>query len=304
MAGLLPVSRLWRGSPGQGELCVMRTVTFRLPIVFSVVPLAAVLSLGAAVGQKTQNEPATDSAAQASPIKPAPAVPATDSAAEASPIRLGGGHGESIPPHSAIDVKLSRSIDSGRLKNGETVQATLSKPVTLSPKGTLPAGTPVELTVIETLPAGRIYAAGEFSLQAERVGSVGVFSDTLTYRGKPGHKDLPDSAPAVGTDAGLPAGAQLTFHVLPPPAPAKGPPNAKNGGPGSVDGVASGAAPPPGSSSQPNGSGKTNGAQARQVTPAVNTPQPAQKPGKISPAPNQPAPPTGAGSTETTQPHL
>ncbi len=264
------------------------------------------LSVGAAaVAQKTQNEPATDSAAQASPIKPAPAVPATDSAAEASPIRLGGGHGESIAPHSAIDVKLSRSIDSGRLKNGETVQATLSKPVTVSPKGTLPTGTPVELTVIETLPAGRIYAAGEFSLQAQRVGPVGVFTDTLTYRGKPGHKDLPDSAPAVGTDAGLPAGAQLTFHVLPPPAPAKGPPNAKNGGPGSVDGVASGAPPPPGSSNQPNGNaGKANGAQARQVTPAVNTPQPAQNLGKTSPAPNQPAPPSGAGSTETTQPHL
>lgn len=199
------------------------------------------------MAQRAETEPATDSAAQASPIKPAPAVPATDSAAEASPIRIGGGHGESIAPHSAIDVKLSRSIDSGRLKNGETVQATLLQPVTLSPKGTLPAGTPVQLTVIETLPAGRLYSAGEFSLQAERVGAVGVYTDTLTYRGKPGHKDLPDSAPAVGTDAGLPAGAELTFHVLPAPAPAKGPPHAKNGGPGAVNGVASGAPPPPGS---------------------------------------------------------
>ena len=223
---------------------MMRTMTFRLPIT-----LAAVLSVAlAALGQKTQNEPATDSAAQASPIRPAPAAPVDDAAAQASPIRMGGGRGESIPAHSAIDVKLSRSIDSGRLKNGETVQATLSHPVTLSPKGTLPVGTPVELTVIETLPAGRIYAAGEFSLQAERVGPVGVFTDTLTYRGRPGHKDLPDSAPAVGTDAALAAGAELTFHVLPQPAPATGPPRAKNGGPGSVDGVATGAPPPAGSS--------------------------------------------------------
>src|ERR1700761_544445 len=235
-------------APCPGELCVMRNITFRLPMMF-----AAVLCLGvAAVAQKTQEEPATDSAAQDSPIKPAPPAPVDDSAQEASPIRMGNRHGESIPPRSAIDVKLSRGIDSGRLKNGETVQATLSQPVTLSPKGTLPVGTPVELTVVETLPAGRIYAAGEFSLQVERVGSVGVYTDTLTYRGKPGHKDLPDSAPAVGTDAGLPAGAELTFHVLPPPGAVNGPPNAKNGGPGSVNGIASGAPPPPGSSSQPN----------------------------------------------------
>lgn len=279
---------------------MMRKMTFRLPVTF-----AAVLCLGiAAVAQKTQEEPATDSAAQASPIKPAPAAPVDDAAAQASPIRMGNGHGESIPPHAAIEVKLSRSIDSGRLKNGETVQATLSQPVTLSPRGTLPAGTPVELTVVETLPAGRLYAAGEFSLQAERVGSVGVYTDTLTYRGKPGHKDLPDSAPAVGTDAGLPAGAELTFHVLPPPAPANGPPHARNAGPGSVNGVASGAPPPPGSSNQPNGSaGKTNGAQAKQVTPAANTAEPAQNLGKTSPAPNQPAAPSGTSSTETTQPH-
>ncbi|HEX5284386.1 MAG TPA: hypothetical protein VFW30_09710 [Bryocella sp.] len=278
----------------------MRKVTFRLPVTFAVV-----LCLGiAAVAQKTQEEPATDSAAQASPIKPAPAAPVDDAAAQASPIRMGSGHGESVPPHSAIEVKLSRGIDSGTLKNGETVQARLSQPVTLSPRGTLPVGTPVELTVVETLPAGRLYAAGEFSLQAERVGSVGVYTNTLTYRGKPGHKDLADSAPAVGTDAGLAAGAALTFHVLPPPAPATGPARARNGGPGSVNGVASGVAPPPGSSKQPDGSaGKTNGAQVRQITPAANKVEPAQNLGKPSPAPNQPAPPTGASSTETTQPH-
>ena len=259
--------------------------------------------------RKTQETPATDSAAQASPIKPAPAAPVDDSAALASPVRLGNGHGASIAPHTAIDVKLARGIDSGRLKNGEPVQANLAKAVSLTPKGMLEVGTPVELTVVETLPAGKIDAAGEFSLQVERVGSVGVYTDTLTYRGQPGHKDLPDSAPAVGTDAGLAAGAELTFHVLPPPTPASGPPHAANGGPGSVNGVASGAPPPPGSSQQPNaaltttGSGKTNPAQAKSITPAANTPGPAENLGKSSPAPNQPAPPSGTNSTQMTQPH-
>jgi hypothetical protein len=164
--------------------------------------------------------------------------------------------------------------------------------------------------VIETLPAGRIYAAGEFSLQVERVGSIPVYTNTLTYRGQPGHKDLPDSAPAVGTDAGLAAGAALVFHVLPPPQPANGPPKALNKAPGSVDGVAAGNPPPQGPSKQPSsngsgtGSGKTNSAQAKPVTPATNTPDDAQNAGKSSPAPNQPAPPSGTSSTQTTQPHL
>jgi hypothetical protein len=226
-----------------------------------------------------------------------------------------------VAPHTAISVRLANAIDSGHLKNGDTVHATLTSAVALSPRGTLNAGTPAELTVVETQPAGRLYASGEFSLQLLRVGSVAVYTDTLTYRGKAGHKDLPDSAPQVGTDAGLASGAQLTFHVLPPPAPANGPPNARNGGPGSVDGVAVGGPPPPGSSRQPNangqtqkasgttvsskpGSGKTGSSQARSATSGGNTPQPAESSGKNSPAPNQPSAPANANSTDSTQPHL
>jgi hypothetical protein len=254
---------------------VMRTMTFGLPKAW-LLALSTVLLMGrAAMAQKTQNEPPTDSAAQSSPIQPAPHAPVTDSAQQASPIPSNNGPGASIAAHTEISVKLGRSIDSGHLKNGDTVAATLTKPVTLSPKGALQAGSPAELTVVETMPAGRIYAAGEFSLQLERVGSVSVYTDTLTYRGQAGHKDLPDSAPAVGTDAGLAAGAELVFHVLPAPEPANGPPRASRGGPGSVNGVASGAPPPVGSSKQPS----ANSTKTASV------------------------PSSGTSSTETTQPH-
>lgn len=167
--------------------------------------------------------PPTDAAAQASPLRPASEAPATDSAAQASPVPpLHLGTDAHVAPHTAIPVRLSGAIDSGHLRNGDTVPATLAQAIALSPRGTLAAGTPVDLSVIETLPAGRVSAAGEFSLQLMRVGTVGVFTDTLTYRGQPGHKDLPDSVPAIGTDAALPSGAELTFHVLPPPVPAAG----------------------------------------------------------------------------------
>ena len=245
----------------------MRTITIRLP---SVWPLAVAAALGAglaATAQKTQNEPATDSATQSSPIQPTPRAPVTDSAQQASPIQSNNGPGVSVAPHTVIELKLGRSIDSGHLENGDTVAATLAKPVALVPKGMLGAGTAAELTVVETLPAGRIYASGEFSLQVEHVGSVPVYTDTLTYRGQPGRKDLPDSAPAVGTDAGLAAGAQLVFHVLPPPEPANGPPQASSDGPGSVNGVASGG-PPPAASTSTSGSdaAKTSSAQATSST--------------------------------------
>jgi hypothetical protein len=224
-----------------------------------------------------------------------------------------------VAPHTAIQVRLARSIDSGHLKNGDTVRATLENAVTLAPRGTLNAGTPAELTVVETLPAGRISAAGEFSLQLVRVGSVSVYTNTLTYRGKPGHKDVADSAPQVGTDAGLASGAELTFHVLPPPAPANGPPDARNGGAGSVNGVAAGGSPP-GSSQQPGGngsgqnasgntisakpgSGKTSSTQVPATNSGSNTPQTAEPVGKTTPAPNQPSAPANANSTQSTQPH-
>lgn len=277
-----------------------RSLNFRLTCGLALPLIVA----SAALAQRTQEAPPTDSSAQASPLRPAPRAPATDGSQQASPIRSNNGTGIWVAPRTAIDVKLGRSIDSGRLKNGDTVPATLTRAIPLSPKGEISAGTPVELNVVETLPAGRIYAAGEFSLQLERIGSLSVYTDTLTYRGQPGHKDLPDSAPAVGTDAGLAAGAALTFHVLPPPEAANAPPKGTGRGPGSVDGVANGAPPPPGSSAQPKaGTGKTNGANATLITPADNTPQPAENLGKSSPAPNQPAPPTGTNSTQTTQPH-
>lgn len=239
----------------------MRTMTCRLPIVV-VGLLAFSLACGA---QKTQDEAPTDSSAQASPIKPAPTAPVTDSSAQASPIRNGNGNGNglSIAPHTEIAVKLDHDIDSGKLKNGDTVSGTLAKPVTVSQGNVLPSGTPVTISVVETIPAGRIYAAGEFSLQLERVGQVSVYTDTLTYRGQPGRKDLPDSAPAVGTDARMAAGAQMVFHVLPAPEPANGPPKASNDLPGAVDGVTNGGATPPGSSARAN----TSSPQTKQPQP-------------------------------------
>jgi hypothetical protein len=136
-----------------------------------------------------------------------------------------------------VAVKLAAGVDSGSLKNGQTVAGTLTAAVPVVGGAALTAGTPVQLTVVETLPAGKIASAGEMSLQVLRVGSIGVFTDTQTFRGKPGHKDVADSAPQRGTDAALAAGATLTFHVPPPPQPVNGPTTNKAVVPGDVNAV-------------------------------------------------------------------
>jgi hypothetical protein len=222
-------------------------------------------------GQVTIPAPATDSSAQASPIKDAPKVPAVDASAEASPIPATPLDCRPvIAAKTAIPLTLDEAIDSGRVKNGQTVLGALSAPV-----GKLPAGTAVALTVVATVPAGKVNAVGEFSLQVVRVGKSEVYTDTQTFRGKPGHKDVADAAPAIGTDAGLPKGAPLTFHVLPQPAPANGPPAKADGKvPGSVDGVASGLAPPPGNA--PASGGNNPGQSTQSVQPGNTTSVPIQ----------------------------
>src|ERR1700757_16898 len=97
------------GGAAAGELSVIRTTTFGLPVGW----LAVAVVLGAVpaiTAQKTQSAPVTDSAAQASPIQ------------------SNSGPGVSVAPHTQIELKLGRTIDSGHLQNGEAVAATLAKP--------------------------------------------------------------------------------------------------------------------------------------------------------------------------------
>ena len=265
-------------------------------------------SAAAASAQTVIPQPVNDSAVEASPLKPAAKQPVNDSAVQASPITAAHtGTGHFIPAQTSVPIQLDESIDSGRVKNGDSVRARLSAAVREN-NGLLPAGTPVELTVVETVPAGKLTAVGEFSLQVIRVGTLAVFTDTQTFRGEPGHRDLPDSAPAIGTDAGLKSGATLTFHVQPPPVAASDDPKPAGNTPGSVTGVASGA-PPPKSSLQgeapgnPSGTGKIPSGNAPvQVTPANTTPAPAQNRGQSSVTPNQPQQPSTQPSASPTQP--
>jgi hypothetical protein len=281
--------------------------------------LAAFTLAVAATAQKTTSSPATDSSVESSPLQPAPKAKVIDSSAESSPeIGPVAHHGISIAPGTAIPVHLSRAIDSGKLKNGETVSAKLSAPVRTASGGTLAAGTAVAISVIATVPAGKLTAAGEFSLQALRVGSVDVYTDTRTYRGKPGHRDVADASPAMGTDAGLPAGASLTFHVLKPPLAVTTAPKNAPVTPGSVDGTASGGPPPAGSKSNSgepvfgggedssgssgNNSGNKPTSNAGDVAPADNSFGTAQHQGQATSSPNSTQPATSGSQGSTTQP--
>ena len=259
--------------------------------------------------QKAEDRPATDSAAQASPTTPARAPSkATDASSEASPAAGPAPRGgASLPPGATVRIRIDRAIDSGRLKNGETVPARLTSPVRTTSGAELPAGTAAALTVVETVPAGRLAAEGEFSLQLVRVGNITTATDFRVYRGQPGPRDVADAAPKVGTDAGLPAGAAIEFRVMGQPGPLNGPPRREAEVPGAVNGTASGSPPPAGGvsnsgepvfgSTTPNKGNKPT-SNARPVQPADNTFEPAQHTGQPGAAPNQPSSPaTGAGGT-------
>jgi hypothetical protein len=248
---------------------------------------------------------------QSSPDRGAPRAPVVDGSSEASPASGALPKGSAtLSPGTAIRVTLAHGIDSGRLKNGDTVAAKLRSSVRDSSGKTLPAGTAVHISVISTVPAGELSAAGEFSLEVVGVGPAHVFTDIKTYRGKPGKRDVADSAPAVGTDAALPAGAVLTFVVQRPPS-ALTRTSASGHPPGSVNGTASGAPPPAkaSNSGEPVYGGvaaKKKGQTAvRSVAPANNTFAPAQHTGQATSAPNQIAPATNGGTATqggTTQP--
>jgi len=161
--------------------------------------------------QTTTQPPVVESAAP-NPVQPPPTVPATDASTESSPVSPLP-RGVYIPAHTEIDVHLQHAIDSGHERNGDMIAAELAGPVKLSNGQQLRTGTPVGVTVVAVAAAGKLSAHGEITLQLTHVGAVAVLSDELTFFGKDGHRDLPDSAPEKGTEAAVDAGTTLRFHV-------------------------------------------------------------------------------------------
>lgn len=106
------------------------------------------------------------------------------------------GNGLGIRSGTAIEITLRAPIDSGHARNGDMIEATLAAPL-----AGLPAGTPVRLTVVQAARAGSLSSFGELSIQVVSIADRRVLSDTITAQGKEGPKELPDAAPARGTEA-------------------------------------------------------------------------------------------------------
>ncbi len=101
-----------------------------------------------------------------------------------------------IAKGTPIHIRLRQPVDSGHAKNGDTVYGVLTAPV-----GGVPAGAPVQLTVVAVAAAGQMFSNGELSLQVVSVNGERVLSDVITAEGKEGAKIMPDDAPGRGTEA-------------------------------------------------------------------------------------------------------
>ncbi len=107
-----------------------------------------------------------------------------------------------------IRVRLKQAVDSSHARNGDVLNAMLAEPV-----GGLPAGTPVQLTVVLSLRAGTINSYGELSIQVVSIAEHRVLSEIVTALGKEGKKELADAAPSLGTDAGFTADQVITLNA-------------------------------------------------------------------------------------------
>lgn len=201
-------------NPGN-ERCVAR-LTMLLCLAF-----CSSAFCGVATAQSQANPPGTTSAPVVDSATPGPTTPpanppATDTAAEASPV-ANTAHGASLPANAEVEVRLLKTIDSAHIHNGDMLDATLAAPVRTTAGKTLPSGTRVGITVLAVAAAGKISSHGEMTLQVVHVGPASTLTDALTFHGKPGHKELADSAPAKGSEATVAANTTLRFHVAPVP---------------------------------------------------------------------------------------
>ena len=202
------------------------------PHPFIVAGLVAALSAGAqnkAPRAASTNPPATTNAAATAATNaadsvtgvpryhagfrgpastPAPATPGElsrvgdDRAIDADSVRLAvaGFRNNSlgIAAGTPITVRLKDTVDSGHVKNGQTIRAMLVNAVPGAP-----AGSDVELSVVSSAAAGQMNSAGELSIQIVRINGSEALSQVITAQGKQGAALTADGAPARGTEAQL-----------------------------------------------------------------------------------------------------
>ena len=130
--------------------------------------------------------------------KPSDDHPMLPMEAVSNPLRIKSG--------TPIRILLHKTADSGHVRNGDTLNATLAEPI-----AGLPKGTPVQLTVVQATQAGFMTSAGELSVQVTRIGNYSVLSEIVTALGKEGKREVADAAAATGTEAEFAAGQPFTF---------------------------------------------------------------------------------------------
>lgn len=153
-------------------------------------------SAGGAARQKGSSLPPAQDADSSVQVIGFPSAHVTGTADRPLLPIAGPGNALGIPSGTPIRVRLNATVDSGHAQNGQMVDGTLDAAI-----GNLPVGTPVRLTVVQSAAAGTISSYGQLSLQVVSIADRRILSNIITALGKQGAKELPDAAPARGTEA-------------------------------------------------------------------------------------------------------
>jgi hypothetical protein len=93
---------------------------------------------------------------------------------------------QSIPPGTVLVIRTDRTLESGKVKTGNTWSGTLVAPIYVDDKLVAREGSPVGGIVTEAKSAGRFKGIGGIALEVNSVNAITVSSDIYTSDGE-GH---------------------------------------------------------------------------------------------------------------------
>lgn len=111
-----------------------------------------------------------------------------------------------IPAGTAVTVRTSSTLDSGKVSSGENFDATLTKDISVNGKVVAKSGDKVQGKVIYAKDSGRLHKPGELKIALTSINGIAVHTSSHYFKGK-GHTKSNATKIGGGAAAGALIGA-------------------------------------------------------------------------------------------------